>query len=32
VHGYLNGEHEFCPTCDNILLEQLNANTYEKHA
>ncbi|MDD3005279.1 ribonucleoside triphosphate reductase [Flavobacterium sp.] len=29
VHGYLNGEHEFCPKCDDALLEQLNQNTYE---
>ncbi len=21
VHGYLNGEHEFCPRCDELLLE-----------
>lgn len=20
VHGYLNGEHEFCPRCDELLL------------
>lgn len=29
VHGYLNGEHEFCPKCDENLLEQLNNDTYE---
>lgn len=29
VHGYLNGEHEFCPKCDESLLEQLNNDTYE---
>jgi anaerobic ribonucleoside-triphosphate reductase len=29
VHGYLNGEHEFCPKCDEALLEKLNQNTYE---
>lgn len=23
VHGYLNGEHEYCPHCDEILLENL---------
>ncbi|EOR96103.1 Ribonucleotide reductase of class III (anaerobic), large subunit [Arcticibacter svalbardensis MN12-7] len=23
VHGYLNGEHEYCPTCDEILLKEL---------
>ncbi|MFV8343713.1 ribonucleoside triphosphate reductase [Flavobacterium sp. XS2P39] len=22
VHGYLNGEHEFCPKCDEILIEE----------
>ena len=22
VHGYLNGEHEFCPKCDDILIEK----------
>jgi ribonucleoside-triphosphate reductase len=21
-HGYLEGEHEFCPRCDEILLQQ----------
>ena len=26
VHGYLNGEHEFCPKCDEILLDNLNQN------
>jgi anaerobic ribonucleoside-triphosphate reductase len=29
VHGYLNGEHEYCPKCDEALLEKLNPNTYE---
>jgi ribonucleoside-triphosphate reductase len=24
VHGYLNGEHEYCPHCDESLLEELN--------
>jgi len=24
IHGYLNGEHEYCPTCDEILIEKLN--------
>jgi ribonucleoside-triphosphate reductase len=30
VHGYLNGEHEYCPQCDESLLEELNLtpNTY----
>ncbi|AFL84592.1 ribonucleoside-triphosphate reductase class III catalytic subunit [Belliella baltica DSM 15883] len=29
VHGYLNGEHEFCPKCDEILLDNLNQNKQE---
>ncbi len=29
VHGYLNGEHEFCPKCDDALLDKLNQNKYE---
>ncbi len=24
VHGYLNGEHEFCPLCDDILLKSIS--------
>lgn len=24
VHGYLNGEHEYCPKCDEILLSENN--------
>lgn len=28
-HGYLNGEHEFCPKCDEEILETLNINNYE---
>jgi ribonucleoside-triphosphate reductase len=24
VHGYLNGEHEFCPKCDDILIAEEN--------
>ncbi|MFN3800362.1 ribonucleoside triphosphate reductase [Belliella pelovolcani] len=28
VHGYLNGEHEFCPKCDDNLLDNLNQNQY----
>ena len=28
-HGYLNGEHEFCPQCDEELLTTLNINNYE---
>ena len=27
VHGYLNGEHEYCPKCDEKLLEELNNET-----
>jgi ribonucleoside-triphosphate reductase (formate) len=23
THGYLSGEHEYCPTCDSILLDKL---------
>jgi ribonucleoside-triphosphate reductase len=26
VHGYLNGEHEYCPKCDEDLLNELNQN------
>ena len=29
VHGYLNGEHEYCPKCDENLIENLNNTTYE---
>ena len=29
VHGYLNGEHEYCPTCDELLLTQLNTENHE---
>jgi ribonucleoside-triphosphate reductase len=29
VHGYLNGEHEYCPKCDENLIENLNNKTYE---
>jgi ribonucleoside-triphosphate reductase len=34
-HGYLNGEHEYCPICDEEILienETINSNTinYEK--
>lgn len=31
VHGYLNGEHEYCPHCDESLLEALN-QTPNTHA
>ena len=27
VHGYLNGEHEYCPKCDEILIDQINHKT-----
>lgn len=26
VHGYLSGEHEYCPKCDNEILEKLTLN------
>ncbi|MDN4165010.1 ribonucleoside triphosphate reductase [Cytophagales bacterium LB-30] len=26
VHGYLNGEHEYCPQCDALLLEEIKQN------
>lgn len=29
VHGYIHGEHEFCPKCDAILLEKLNEKEKE---
>ena len=29
VHGYLSGEHEFCPKCDEILLEKLTHKTIQ---
>lgn len=29
VHGYLNGEHEYCPKCDEQLLENQKTETYE---
>lgn len=27
-HGYLSGEHEYCPQCDDVLLHTLTSNTY----
>ena len=27
VHGYLNGEHEYCPKCDEKILEELDNET-----
>lgn len=29
VHGYLSGEHQYCPKCDEILITQLNHQEYE---
>jgi ribonucleoside-triphosphate reductase (formate) len=29
THGYLNGEHEYCPKCDETLIENLNNTAYE---
>lgn len=29
VHGYLNGEQDYCHLCDDILLEKLNSQKYE---
>jgi anaerobic ribonucleoside-triphosphate reductase len=26
VHGYLNGEHEYCPKCDDALIEEKSLN------
>jgi ribonucleoside-triphosphate reductase len=26
VHGYLNGEHEFCPKCDEVIIEEDKKN------
>lgn len=31
VHGYLNGEHEYCPKCDEILIENQNKLIHENH-
>lgn len=28
IHGYLNGEHEYCPKCDEILLKENNQKTF----
>ncbi|GAA3784112.1 ribonucleoside triphosphate reductase [Flavobacterium ginsengiterrae] len=27
IHGYLNGEHEYCPKCDEIILNENNQQT-----
>ncbi|HJT75173.1 MAG TPA: ribonucleoside triphosphate reductase, partial [Chitinophaga sp.] len=33
VHGYLNGEHEYCPKCDELLLNEDHLNTiHHEHA
>ena len=29
VHGYLNGEHEYCPKCDDDLIENQQKTEYE---
>jgi len=29
IHGYLNGEHEYCPKCDEAILENQNNTNYE---
>ena len=29
VHGYLNGEHEYCPKCDDTLIENKKNEIYE---
>jgi anaerobic ribonucleoside-triphosphate reductase len=29
VHGYLDGEHEYCPKCDDEIINNLKANKYE---
>jgi len=29
IHGYLNGEHEYCYLCDDILIKQLKTQEYE---
>ncbi len=29
IHGYLNGEHEYCPKCDENILENQNNTLYE---
>ncbi|WP_039866024.1 ribonucleoside triphosphate reductase [Pedobacter sp. BAL39] len=32
VHGYLNGEHEYCPKCDQLIIENhLKKLEYENH-
>jgi len=29
IHGYLNGEHEYCPKCDEAIIENQNQAKYE---
>ncbi len=29
VHGYLNGEHEYCPKCDEVIIENQNNLLYD---
>ena len=29
IHGYLNGEHEYCPKCDEQIIENQNHPNYE---
>ena len=31
IHGYLNGEHDYCPKCDEIILENQNNIKYENN-
>jgi len=30
VHGYLNGEHEYCPKCDDQIIQNFNNQIYEQ--
>jgi len=30
VHGYLTGEHEYCPKCDDALLQNHKSELYEE--
>lgn len=32
VHGYLDGEHEYCPKCDDEIINNLKNNNYEQSA
>jgi len=31
VHGYLNGEHEYCPKCDDTIIQNFNNQIYEQN-